>query len=106
MSQDFELHVAAESLAASAGAAAAARFLLPDSAFLDSGKAQFLRSLLPALAEAGSRALVFSQFTQVLDILGRALDILGHRHVRIDGSTASEERQPILDHFEADKVRS
>ena len=108
-SQDYELHEVAEALAAATApraAAAGARFLLPDSAFLDSGKARFLQTLLPALAASGSRVLIFSQFTQVLVVLGRALAVLGHRFVRIDGSTAAEERQPILDRFESDKVRA
>jgi SNF2 family DNA or RNA helicase len=43
--------------------------------------------------------------TQVLDILGRALGLLGHRFLRIDGSTAAETRQPILDRFAAEAVR-
>lgn len=46
-----------------------------------------------AVVRYASRVLVFSQFTQVLDILEAALGVLGHDYRRIDGSTAAAQRQ-------------
>lgn len=45
----------------------------------------------------GSRPLIFSQWTSVLDILGWLLDVLGLAHVRLDGSTAVDERLATVD---------
>jgi SNF2 family DNA or RNA helicase len=113
----------------------AAALLLPDAAFLDAGKVRFLGALLERLplkpgssgdgggkgaADASSsgagggsrrryasRVLVFSQFTQVLDILAQCLRLMGHGHgcwARIDGSTPAGERQAIIDRWTADDV--
>jgi len=83
--------------------AALSRMLLPPAAFLDCGKARALAALLARLAAAGSRALIFSQFTQVLDILQVVLRQLGHRFLRIDGSVPSGARQGLVDAFAADE---
>lgn len=58
-----------------------------------------LSSLFPQTR--GSKALVFSQFTQVLDILEEVLQLLGHGYRRIDGSTPTAERQTRIDEFSA-----
>lgn len=59
--------------AAAAQAAAPTLALGPDDAYRlfvgVSGKLQFLQRLLPRLAQRGSRVLIFSAFTMVLDIL-------------------------------------
>jgi SNF2 family DNA or RNA helicase len=76
---------------------------LPNSAFLDSGKVERIHRLIREWINAGSRGLIFSQFTQVLDILEYALDILGYSYRRIDGSTPAENRQRIIDDFACHK---
>ena len=45
----------------------------------------------------GSRPLIFSQWTQVLDVLQWLLDQLGLPYQRLDGSTAVTDRQNIVD---------
>ena len=45
----------------------------------------------------GSRALIFSQWTSVLDILGWLLDMMGLTYVRLDGSTPVADRLPTVD---------
>lgn len=55
-----------------------------------------MRHLL-ALQEKGSRPLIFSQWTSVLDILGLLFDHLGLAYVRLDGSTAVDERLATVD---------
>jgi SWI/SNF-related matrix-associated actin-dependent regulator 1 of chromatin subfamily A len=49
-------------------------FTLAPSALMQSGKFAVLERLLLALREVGSRALVFSQWTSVLDIMQWFLD--------------------------------
>jgi superfamily II DNA or RNA helicase len=48
--------------------------------------------LMADLAEGGHRCLVFSQFTDFLDLLGQALDGAGLSHLRLDGSTPAATR--------------
>lgn len=74
---------------------------LPPELVMDSGKVQRLKILLPQLKEEGHRALIFSQFTQMLDILEEVLKQLGYRYLRLDGQTAVAERQAMLDEYNA-----
>jgi superfamily II DNA or RNA helicase len=53
------------------------------------------------LRESGHKALVFSQFTGHLDLLGEALTSLGASWVRIDGSTPQRRRAELVDEFQA-----
>jgi superfamily II DNA or RNA helicase len=46
------------------------------------------------------RALVFSQFTTMLDLLERDLDKAGIKYQRLDGSTAIQERQELVNSFQ------
>ena len=67
------------------------------------GKLQFLDCLLPALFARGSRVLIFSQMTRVLDVLEDYLVLRGwNKYRRLDGSTKSEERQEAIDSFNSD----
>lgn len=68
----------------------------------DSGKFQCLDKLLPELKAKGHRVLVFSQFTMILDILEKYLEIRNHGYCRLDGSTAVEERQDLINYFNSD----
>jgi SWI/SNF-related matrix-associated actin-dependent regulator 1 of chromatin subfamily A len=76
-------------------------YALPDDALFDSGKIRFLDELLPRLRAAGSRALIFSQWTTTLDLIGWFLDVRGIRYLRLDGSTAVSERAALVDAFNA-----
>lgn len=73
----------------------------PDKRLLqyDCGKLQALAKLLRRLKEKGSRALIFTQMTKVLDILEQFLNIHGHKYLRLDGSTKIEQRQILTDRF-------
>ncbi|XP_051145053.1 protein CHROMATIN REMODELING 19 isoform X2 [Andrographis paniculata] len=59
--------------------------ILTDEHVMFSGKCQALAELLPALNRSGSRALIFSQWTSMLDILEWALDVIGVTYRRLDG---------------------
>ncbi|CAG0918409.1 unnamed protein product [Notodromas monacha] len=75
---------------------------LPDSQLCSSGKLQALDRILPGLIEQGTKALLFSQFVIVLNILEAYIKIRGYRYVRFDGSTPREERQRLIDEFNND----
>jgi SWI/SNF-related matrix-associated actin-dependent regulator 1 of chromatin subfamily A len=76
------------------------RYQLPDEKFLDSGKVTELLKLLKTIIEGRKeKVLVFSLFTQVLDILERVMTLFNYRFVRLDGSTSVETRQDIIDSF-------
>ncbi|KAL3912153.1 MAG: hypothetical protein SGPRY_008434 [Prymnesium sp.] len=73
---------------------------LPTAKLTDSAKMASLRTLLPSLAVGGHRALLFSQSTQMLDILETFLSSLKLSFVRLDGSTPVAERQSLIDEFQ------
>lgn len=68
----------------------------------NSGKMQLLNKLLPKLLAQGSRVLIFSQMTRVLDILEDYLRLLKFEYCRIDGNTDGERRDAQVDDFNSD----
>ncbi len=68
----------------------------------NSGKMILLDKLLPKLKSQGSRVLIFSQMTRVLDILEDYMRLKGHLYCRIDGQTASDVRDKSMDDFNAE----
>jgi len=63
-----------------------------------SAKLDALREILQEAVDGGHRALVFSQFTSMLDLIGEALDEDEIRFVRLDGST--KDRQSVVRSFQ------
>ncbi len=57
------------------------------------GKMVLLDKLLPRLKKDGSRVLIFSQMTRMLDILEDYCVWRGHDYCRLDGQTPHEDRQ-------------
>ncbi|KAJ4359348.1 DNA-dependent ATPase fun30 [Ascochyta clinopodiicola] len=78
------------------------KFELKDREWMDSGKVQVLLELLKKYKANGDRALVFSQFTSVMDILGWVFDDHDIPFMRMDGSTPIAERQGLMDVFHTD----
>ncbi|KAH6638133.1 SNF2 family N-terminal domain-containing protein [Boeremia exigua] len=78
------------------------KFELKDREWMDSGKVQTLLKLIKQYQANGDRALVFSQFTSVMDILGWVFDDADIPFMRMDGSTPIAERQGLLDVFHGD----
>ncbi|EPQ53069.1 hypothetical protein GLOTRDRAFT_117172 [Gloeophyllum trabeum ATCC 11539] len=67
-----------------------------------SGKMQLLQRLLDALFARGHKALVFSQFTTMLDIMEAwAREEKGWQLCRIDGSTPPQERRDEMERFQS-----
>lgn len=65
----------------------------------NSGKMIILDKILSRMKEEGSRVLIFSQMSRVLDILEDYCVFRGHKYCRIDGSTAHEDRIAAIDGY-------
>jgi SNF2 family DNA or RNA helicase len=68
----------------------------------DCGKLQELDRLLRRLKSEGHRALIFTQMSRMLDVLEVFLNIHGHTYLRLDGATKVEQRQQLMERFNAD----
>jgi SWI/SNF-related matrix-associated actin-dependent regulator 1 of chromatin subfamily A len=91
---DAELHYLCEQFPGSIG-----KHLLKEDEWNNSGKIKKLLKLLPEMKARGDRILLFSQFTQVLDILERVLNHINVTFIRLDGGTPVEIRQDMIDKF-------
>lgn len=65
------------------------------------GKLNMVDKLLKRLKERGSRVLIFTQMTRVLDILEDFMVMRGYKYCRIDGNTVHEDRESSIDEFNA-----
>lgn len=65
----------------------------------NSGKMVILDKILERMKEQGSRVLIFSQMSRVLDILEDYCVFRGHQYCRIDGGTAHEDRIAAIDDY-------
>ncbi|CAL9733969.1 ATP-dependent helicase Fun30p [Monosporozyma servazzii] len=81
------------------------RYQLCNNEWMNSGKVTKLVEILKDVIEVKKeKLLVFSLFTQVLDILELVLSTLGYKFLRLDGSTQVNERQGLIDTFYEDKT--
>jgi E1A-binding protein p400 len=62
---------------------------------------QVLARLLHDLKAGSHRVLIFTQMTKVLDVLESFLNFHGHTYLRLDGSTKVEQRQVLMERFNA-----
>ncbi|RAO68682.1 uncharacterized protein BHQ10_004694 [Talaromyces amestolkiae] len=65
----------------------------------NSGKMVVLDKILNRMKKQGSRVLIFSQMSRVLDILEDYCVFREHKYCRIDGSTAHEDRIAAIDEY-------
>ncbi|CCH40522.1 hypothetical protein BN7_55 [Wickerhamomyces ciferrii] len=72
--------------------------------YLNSGKVKQLGKILPEIIAKDGKILIFSLFTQVLDILERVLSEWSIKFLRLDGGTSVEIRQDIIDKFYEEKT--
>nr|VWO95022.1 Uncharacterized protein [Ganoderma boninense] len=79
------------------------KFLLNDDCYLEAGKIKVLMNLLKQYKEEGRRILIFSQFTQILDILQKILDLKQIKYLVLTGSTPVDVRQSLVDEFSEDE---
>lgn len=80
------------------------KFVLNQQSYLDSGKVTALIKLLTDIVAKGEKVLIFSLFTQMLDILEKVISLKNWKFLRLDGSTAVETRQTMIDTFYQDKT--
>ena len=73
-------------------------------AHVERAKLAWLREHLPDFVAQGRRLLVFSQFTEMLDLIAAALDELGLPHLRLTGQTAAAARGEVVQRFQAREV--
>lgn len=78
------------------------KYCLKKDEWMSAGKIQTLQRLLPELKANGDRVLLFSQFTQVLDILEVVLNTLEIKYLKLTGQTAVTERQGLVDEYSND----
>jgi SNF2 family DNA or RNA helicase len=77
----------------------ASTWLIEESAKLDA-----FQQLLEEVVEGNHRALVFSQFVKMLDIIEHCLREWKIPNLRIDGKTVANLRQTIVDRFNQDQT--
>lgn len=68
----------------------------------ESAKLELCLSLLQSLTQSGHKVLLFSQFTSMLDILGKKLNEMNIPFYQIRGSTKKEDRKTQVDKFNED----
>ncbi|GAB1609361.1 lymphocyte-specific helicase, partial [Argonauta hians] len=68
-----------------------------------SGKMAMLDCMLPVLRKNGHKVLIFSQFTQVLNIIEDYCYLRQYDYCRLDGSFSFQERQQQMDCFNSDQ---
>lgn len=81
--------------------------MLDESLLTDSPKLNWLRENLPKLWKQGHRVLLFSQWTTLLDLIEILISDLGEadRFLRLDGQTSVNDRQNMIDQFNAPNSR-
>lgn len=94
---DYELNNLCERFSKSLG-----KYSLSDEEYLNSGKISKLVEILLNVIERKEKILVFSLFTQMLDILERVLTIHKIKFLRLDGQTSVDTRQDLIDKFYED----
>ncbi|KAI0663601.1 SNF2 family N-terminal domain-containing protein [Cubamyces menziesii] len=79
------------------------RFLQDEDCYMQAGKIRVLLKLLDQYQKEGRRILIFSQFTQILDIIQKVLDIKKVKYLVLTGSTPVDVRQTLVDEFTEDE---
>ena len=69
----------------------------------DCGKLHKMAILLKTLKAKGSKVLIFTQMTKMLNLLEQFLNLYGYTYVRLDGSVKVEMRQRLVDTFNINK---
>lgn len=72
---------------------------IDDMVFKTSGKFELLDRIIPKLLMCGHKILIFSQMTQLMDILQLFFDYRGLKHLRLDGNTKADDRGTQMEIF-------
>ncbi|GJE95475.1 ATP-dependent helicase [Phanerochaete sordida] len=101
--EDMEVMTDSELQAFCATYKSTRKFLQSEDCYLQAGKVKVLLKLLEGYRAQGRRVLIFSQFTQILDILQRVLEHQKVKFVVLTGSTPVDARQSLVDEFTEDE---
>ena len=71
---------------------------------MERAKLELLADMLPALVEEGRRVLVFSQFTELLDLIADQLQAQALSFLSLTGKTATSVRGDVVRRFQAQEV--
>ncbi|KAH8885049.1 hypothetical protein GQ53DRAFT_751347 [Thozetella sp. PMI_491] len=75
---------------------------LPDKSWTDCAKVQKMIELVRGYKENGDRALIFTRFAKVIEILAESLASEGIAHLALQGNTDVGERQDLINQFTED----
>ena len=76
---------------------------LPDGSWMDCAKVSALLDLIRGYQANGDRALVFTRFAKVIEILGECLASEGIEYLSLQGNTDVSARQELINEFNADE---
>jgi len=79
------------------------KYLQDQECYIDAGKVQVLLNLLVRYESEGRKVLIFSQFTQILDILQAIFKHKDTKYLILTGSTPVDIRQTLVDEFTEDE---
>lgn len=96
---DYELNGLCEKFPKTLGS-----YILEEDKWLESGKVKKLLEILQRVIANKEKVLVFSLFTQMLDILEKVLSFSSITFLRLDGQTSVDTRQDIIDRFYDDET--
>ncbi|MEO7107462.1 MAG: SNF2-related protein, partial [Rhodoferax sp.] len=71
---------------------------------MERAKLEALADMLPALVEEGRRVLVFSQFTELLELIAEQLQTQALPFLSLTGKTPTKERGSVVQRFQALEV--
>jgi superfamily II DNA or RNA helicase len=71
---------------------------------MEHAKLELLADMLPALVEEGRRVLVFSQFTELLDLIANQLKAQTLPFLSLTGKTGPKDRGSVVQRFQAQEV--
>ena len=71
---------------------------------MERAKLELLADMLPTLVEEGRRVLIFSQFTELLDLIAQQLHALNSPFLSLTGKTPTQERGQVVQRFQAQEV--
>ncbi|KAK4240014.1 SNF2 family N-terminal domain-containing protein [Achaetomium macrosporum] len=76
---------------------------LPDGSWMDCAKVKALLGLIREFQAKGDRALVFTRFAKVIEILGECLASEGVEYLSLQGNTDVSSRQELINEFNTDE---
>ncbi|CAN5898400.1 DEAD/DEAH box helicase [soil metagenome] len=71
---------------------------------MERAKLEMLADMLPALVAEGRRLLIFSQFTEMLDLIAELLETLALPYLSLSGKTAPAQRGNVVAQFQSKSV--